>query len=190
MHNRFGSADVVGVVELPKPVTWVLVNGASGSIGTYAVQLAKHFGAHVTGVCGPKNVELVKSLGADEVIDYTCRDFTEIPDSYDVIFDTVGKSSFSRCRGALRENGRYASTTGLANNFLSLWTSLRGGKKVVTGISINKNESLLFVKEMVEAEKLRIVVDRSFPLSQIAEAHRYVDAGHKSGNVVISVREC
>jgi len=165
----------------------VLVNGASGSIGTYAVQLAKHFGAEVIGVCGPKNVELVRSLGADEVIDYTERDFTEDLDAYDVVFDTVGKSSFARSKRALRANGRYVPTTGLGNIFRSLWTSPRGGKKVVAGMSVDKNEALVFIRELIEADELRIVVDRSYPLEQIAEAHRYVETGHKRGNVVISV---
>lgn len=165
----------------------VLVNGASGSIGTYAVQLAKHFGAEVTGVCGPDNVDLVKALGADEVIDYTEQDFTENLDAYDVVFDTVGKSSFARCKAALRENGQYLPTTGLGNIFRSLWTSRGGGKRVVTGMSIDKNAGLAYVKELVEADRLRIVIDRQYPLERVAEAHRYVEKGHKSGNVVISL---
>lgn len=165
----------------------VLVNGASGSIGTYAVQLAKLFGAEVVGVCGPGNVELVKSLGADEVIDYTTRDFTADVDAYDVVFDTVGKSSFARSRQALRAGGKYVPTTGLGNVPLGLWTSLRGGKKVVFGMSVRKNAGLLVVKDLLEDGRLRIVVDRTYPLERIAEAHRYVDSGHKRGNVVIIV---
>ncbi|MGX7824678.1 NAD(P)-dependent alcohol dehydrogenase [Actinokineospora sp. 24-640] len=166
----------------------VLVNGASGSIGTYAVQLAKHFGAEVTGVCGPRNVDLVKSLGADTVVDYTREDFTKHANRYDVIFDTVTKSSFALCRNALTEDGRYIPTTGLGNVFRSLWTSTRR-KKVTTGMSVRKNAGLVFVKELVEAGELRIVVDRSYRLDQAAEAYRYVETGHKSGNVVIAVAD-
>lgn len=165
----------------------VLIIGASGSIGTYAVQLAKYFGAAVTGVCSTKNIELVKSLGADKVIDYTQEDFTRNSETYDIIFDTVGKSSFSQCNGVLKGNGRYLPTTGLKNKFLSLWTSIIGGKQVVSGMSIEKTESLIFLKELIEAEKLQIIIDRCYPLAQIAEAHRYVDTGHKKGNVIITV---
>lgn len=165
----------------------VLVNGASGSIGTYAVQLAKLFGAEVVGVCGPGNVELVESLGADRVIDYTRHDFTQDVDAYDVVFDTVGKSSFRASRRALRAGGRYVPTTGVANVFWGLWTAMRGGKKVVVGMSVRKNAALLAVKELLESGRLRIVVDRTYPLERIAEAHRYVDTGRKRGNVVVTV---
>lgn len=165
----------------------VLIIGASGSIGTFAVQLAKHFGAEVTGVCSSKNIELVKLLGADKVIDYTQEDFTQRHETYDIIFDTVGKSSFSQCKGVLKDNGRYLPTTGLRNNFLSLWTSIIGGKRVVSGMSIEKTASLLFLKALIEAGELQIIIDRRYPLAQIAEAHRYVDTGHKKGNVVITV---
>ncbi|MBB5805852.1 NADPH2:quinone reductase [Saccharothrix ecbatanensis] len=165
----------------------VLVNGASGGIGTYAVQLAKHFGAEVTGVCGPGNVELVRSLGADHVVDYTKEDFTRHADTYDVIFDTVGRSSFPRAKPALKKNGRYLSTDGLVNVFWSLWTSARRGKRVVFGMSVGKNEKLAVIKELIEADELRIVVDREYPFARIAEAHRHVDTGHKKGNVVVTV---
>jgi len=170
-----------------RPGHRVLVNGASGSIGTYAVQLAKHLGAEVIAVCGPSNVDLVKSLGADEVIDYTARDFTADLDSYDVVFDTVTKSSFSKSRHSLRAGGKYLPTTGFTNNFWALWTRLRGGKRVVVGMSVNKRALLSVISSLVEEGKLRVVVDRTYPLAEIAEAHRYVDAGHKRGNVVISV---
>ncbi|WP_027502490.1 NAD(P)-dependent alcohol dehydrogenase [Rhodococcus sp. UNC363MFTsu5.1] len=170
-----------------RPGQRVLVNGASGSIGTYAVQLAKSMGAEVTGVCGPHNLEMVKSLGADEVIDYSGEDFTDAVGAYDIVFDTVGRNSFARCKGSLTENGCYVTTSGLNNVLLSLWTSLRGGRKVVTGMSVRKNETLAHVKELIEADQLRIVIDRCYPLDQIVEAHRYVDTGHKRGNVVISV---
>lgn len=167
----------------------VLINGASGSIGTYAVQLARHFGAEVTGVCSTRNVELVRSLGAEHVIDYTLEDFTQNKDAYDIIFDTVGKSSFSKCKGALKRNGRYLPTTGLVNTFLKLWTSIFDGKKVVSGMSIDKNEALVFLKELIEAGKLQIIIDRTYPLAQMAEAHRYVEKGHKTGNVIITVAD-
>jgi NADPH:quinone reductase-like Zn-dependent oxidoreductase len=165
----------------------ILIIGASGSIGTYAVQLARYFGAEVTGVCSTANIELVKSLGAARVIDYTKEDFTKNGQTYDIIFDTVGKSSFSYSRNSLKANGCYIPTTGLINNFLMLWTSLRGSKKVISGMSIDKHEALITLKELIEADKLKIVVDRCYPLEQIAEAHRYVDKGHKKGNVVITV---
>jgi NADPH2:quinone reductase len=165
----------------------VLVNGASGSVGSYAVQLAKHFGAEVTGVCGPKNLDLVKELGADHVIDHTTDDFTANIGAYDVVFDAVGRSSFPRSKRALRANGCYVPTSGLVNTFWSLWTSIGGGKRVVTGMSIDKNEGLAFVKDLVEADGLRIVIDSTYPLERIADAHRYVETGHKTGNVVITV---
>jgi NADPH2:quinone reductase len=165
----------------------VLINGASGSIGTYAVQLAKHLGAEVIGVCGPRNVELVRSLGADRVIDYTEADFTTSGERYDVIFDTVGKSSFARCRRSLTRTGRYVSTVGLWNNVLALWTAVRGGPTVVTGMSVDKRDSLAYLADLFEANKLTIVVDRRYPLAEIVEAHRHVETGHKRGNVVVTV---
>ena len=165
----------------------VLVIGASGSIGTYAVQLAKHLGAHVTGVCGPGNVELGAFLGADRVIDYTAQDFTEDGEKYDVIFDTLGKSSFRRCKAALTRSGCYVPTTGLPNNVLMLWTALTRGPRVVTGMSVKKNDALAFLTELIEADELTIVIDRTYPLEQIADAHRHVETGHKRGNVVVLV---
>jgi NADPH:quinone reductase-like Zn-dependent oxidoreductase len=168
----------------------VLINGAAGSIGTFAVQLANYFGAEVTGVCGAENLALVKSLGAREVIDYTQEEFTGRADSYDVVFDTVGKSSFSHCKGSLKENGCYLVTVmGLVPIIQTLWTRVMGGKKAIFALSVNKGESLAFLKDLVEDGKLRPVIDRSYPLEQIAEAHRYVDKGHKKGNVVITLRD-
>ncbi len=167
----------------------VLINGASGSIGTYAVQLARYFGAEVTGVCSGANLEMVKSLGADKVIDYTKEDFTQSGETYDIIFDTVGKSSFSRCKGSLKQNGRYLVTNGamLKNYVLTLWTSIVSDKKFIYALSVEKAEALAFLKELIEAGKLRPAIDRCYPWEQIAEAHRYVERGHKKGNVVITI---
>ena len=166
----------------------VLINGASGGIGTFAVQLAKYFGAEVTGVCGTTNLEMVKSLGADKVIDYTIEDFTKSNETYDVIFDTVGKSSFSSCKNSLKKNGIYLVTLASLTILLQmLWTSIIGSKKVKVEGAPAKVESLIFLKELVEAGKLKSVIDRRYPLDQTAEAFRYVEKGHKKGNVVITV---
>ncbi len=166
----------------------VLINGASGSVGTYAVQLAKHLGAEVTGVCSTTNLEMVKSLGADKVIDYTKGDFTQSGQTHDIIFDTVGKSSFPRCKSLLKQRGVYLSTVaGLTLFVQMLWTSMIGSKKAIGGLSIDKVENLIFLKELIEAGKIKSVIDRRYPLEQIAEAHRYVEKGHKKGNVVITV---
>jgi NADPH:quinone reductase-like Zn-dependent oxidoreductase len=165
----------------------VLINGASGSIGTFAVQLARYFGATVTGVCSGKNAELVKSLGADHVIDYTQADFTRNTNSYDIIFDTVGKSSFSSCKNALKPDGCYLPTKGLHNSLLARWTGLVGGKRVISGMSIKKTASLIFLKQLIEAGEIKAVIDRCYPLEQLPDAHRYVEQGHKKGNVVITV---
>jgi NADPH:quinone reductase-like Zn-dependent oxidoreductase len=157
-------------------------------IGTYAVQLAKHYGAEVTGVCSATNLALVKSLGADKVIDYTKEDFTKSGETYDAILDTVGNVSYSRCKSSLKQNGLYLPTPG---GWLAvvqmLWTSIIGGKKVLTGSGSERKEDLIFLKELIEAGKIKPVIDRRFPLEQMAEAHRYVDKGHKKGNVVITV---
>jgi len=172
----------------------VLINGASGSIGTAAVQLAKYFGAEVTGVCSTTNLELVESLGADKVIDYTQEDFTKSGETYDVIFDILGKSSFSRCKSSLKQKGRYLSAAPptLAMILQVLWTSKIGSKKAViafTGLrpSSEKTKDLVILKELIEAGKIKSVIGRRYPLEQTAEAHRYVETGHKKGNVVITV---
>jgi NADPH:quinone reductase-like Zn-dependent oxidoreductase len=166
----------------------VLIYGASGGVGTYAVQLAKCFGAEVTGVCSTTNLELVKSLGADKVIDYTKEDFTKDGKTYDLIYETVGKSSFSRNLCSLKEDGIYlAGSAGLLQTFQIAWTSMRGSKKIVVGPGFGSKEDLIFLKELIEAGKIKPVIDRRYPLEQIEEAHRYADTGHKKGNVVISV---
>ncbi|MFB0533832.1 MAG: NAD(P)-dependent alcohol dehydrogenase [Anaerolineae bacterium] len=168
----------------------VLIYGASGAVGTAAVQLAKYFGAEVTGVCSTTNLELVKSLGADKVIDYTKEDFTKSGETYDVIFDAVGKSSFSRCKSSLKHRGVYLTTVPTLATFPQMfWTSMIGSKKAIFGASSRSwsSEDLIFLKELIEAGKIKSVIDRRYPLEQIAEAHRYVDKGHKKGNVVITV---
>ena len=166
----------------------VLIYGASGSVGTFAVQLAKYFGAEVTGVCGTTNLELVKSLGADKVIDYTEEDFTKSGETYDIIYDTVGKSSFSGGIRSLRERGFYLlGSPGASQMVRGLWTSMISSKKVIFGPAPERKEDLIFLKELIEAGKITSVIDRRYPLEQTAEAHRYVEKGHKKGNVVITV---
>jgi NADPH:quinone reductase-like Zn-dependent oxidoreductase len=170
----------------------ILINGASGSVGTAAVQLATYFGAKVTGVCSTTNLEMVRSLGADKVIDYTQDDFTQSSVTYDIIFDTVvGKTSFAGCKNSLNQNGLYLAVAGgLKELFQMLRTSLIGNKKVIFGggSACERKEYLLFIKDLIEAGKHAAVIDRTYPLEQIAEAHRYVEKGHKKGNVVITVK--
>lgn len=171
----------------------ILVNGASGAVGSAAVQVARHFGGHVTGVCGATNTGLVKSLGADEVIDYTTEDFTRSGRTYDIVFDAVGLSSFSRCRRCLTRDGIYMTTVpGLGIMLQVLQTSLFGSKKARIGFSglrktVEKAKDLLVISELIEAGAIRPVIDKTFPLEQAAEAHRYIDAGHKRGNVVLAL---
>jgi len=166
----------------------VLIYGASGGIGTFAVQLAKYYGAEVTGVCSTTNVEMVKSLGADKVIDYTKEDFTKNGETYDIIFDVVGKTSFSRCKNLLKEKGVYlVNLIELPELVQMLWTLIVGGQKVKGGNAIASMENMIFLKELVEAGQLKSVIDRGYPLEQTAEAFRYVEQGHKKGNVVITV---
>ena len=166
----------------------VLIFGASGGVGTYAVQLAKHFGAEVTGVCSTTKLELVKSLGADKVIDYTKEDFTKNGQTYDIIFDTASKTSVSRSKRSLKKKGFYLfSTFGLPKLVQILWLSMTSSKKVIIGLLKERTEDLIFLKELIEAKKLKSVIDRRYPLEQTAEAHSYVETGHKKGNVVITV---
>ncbi len=166
----------------------VLIYGASGGVGTAAVQLAKYFGAEVTGVCSTTNLEMVKSLGADKVIDYTKEDFTKSGQTYDIIYETVGKSSFSRNMSSLKKKGIYlAGNAGLLQMVQMLWASMIGSKKVIFGPAPERKEDLIFLKGLVEAGKIKPVIDRRYPLEQMAEAHRYVETGHKKGNVVITL---
>jgi NADPH:quinone reductase-like Zn-dependent oxidoreductase len=171
----------------------VLIYGASGSVGAAAVQLAKYYEAKVTGVCSTANLEWVKSLGADQVIDYTQEDFTKNGKTYDIIFDTVGKCSFSACKGSLIAEGIYLSTVPTPVMMLqALWPAKSGSKKVkfvAAGLrpASEKIKDLVFLTELIEAGKIKPVIDRCYPLEQIVEAHRYVEAGHKKGNVVITI---
>jgi NADPH:quinone reductase-like Zn-dependent oxidoreductase len=173
-----------------KNVPKILINGASGSIGTASVQLAKYFGAKITAVCNTSNFELVKSLGADELIDYTKEDFTKTGQLYDVVLDAVGKSSFFKCKKVLKPGGVYFSTElgYLSQNiFLALLTPLFFGKKVRFPIPKDRKEDIIFFRELIEAGKYKAVIDKTYPLDQIVEAHRYVEKGEKTGNVVITI---
>ncbi len=168
----------------------VLIYGASGSLGTSAIQLAKYFGAEVTGVCSTTNAELVKSLGADKVIDYTKEDFTKNGQTYDIIFDTIGKSPFSGCVKSLKQKGIYLRAVHMKLSAIvrGLWTSMTSSRKVIGGVATERKENLNFLKELIETGTLKPVIDRRYPLEQIAEAHKYVDKGHKKGNIAITVQ--
>jgi NADPH:quinone reductase-like Zn-dependent oxidoreductase len=167
----------------------VLINGASGSIGSFAVQLAKYFGAEVTGVCSTKNIELVKSLGADKVVDYTKEDFSGTGDTYDIIFDTVGRSSFTHCRKTLNPKGKYVVTVMTLKSVLqSILTNFGNNKKVIFGMSLNKSDALNYIRALIEEGKLQTIIDRQYQLEELREAHAYVEKGHKRGNVVITVK--
>jgi NADPH:quinone reductase-like Zn-dependent oxidoreductase len=166
----------------------VLVNGASGGVGTAAVQLAKHFGADVTGVCSTTNVELVRSLGASHVIDYTKEDFTQNGETYDVIIDTAGTAPFSRSKSSLKERGRLLMVLGGLPDMLRIpWVSMTSSKKVVAGPAAGRAEDLRFLAGLAEAGEFKPVIDRCYPFEQIAEAHSYVDTGRKKGNVIITL---
>ena len=164
----------------------VLINGASGAVGTAAIQLAKYFGANVTGVCSTANIDLVKSLGADKVIDYTKEDFTKNGETYDVIFDTVNKISFSHSLRSLNKSGvLILGAAGVPEMFQGLWTSMTSTKKVITGVISEKAEDMFFLKGLIDADKMKPVIDRTYSLEQTGVAHAYVEKGHKKGNVAI-----
>ncbi len=165
----------------------LLINGAGGSIGTMAIQLGKYFGAEVTGVDSTAKLDMLRSIGADQVIDYTQEDFTKSGETHDVILDVVGKGSLSGCIGSLKKEGIYVVAGPGLPLLQKLWTSMTSGKKVIAGTSSSRTEDLVFLKELIEAGKMKSVIDRRYPLDQIPEAHRYVDKGHKKGNVVITV---
>jgi NADPH:quinone reductase-like Zn-dependent oxidoreductase len=165
----------------------ILINGAGGSIGTYAVQLAKYYGAEVTAVDSTGKLDMLHSIGADQVVDYTQEDFTKNGQIYDVIFDVVGTMSFSRSEKSIKQNGTYLLANPASQMFRGLWTRMRSSKKVIMETSSGTIVDLIFLRELVEAGKIRTVIDRSYPLEQIVEAHRYVEKGGKLGNVVITV---
>jgi NADPH:quinone reductase-like Zn-dependent oxidoreductase len=171
-----------------EPGQKVLIVGAGGSIGTYTVQLAKHYGAEVTGVDHTVKMDMLRSIGADHVIDYTREDFTKNGQTYDVILDTIGKSPFSRSLRSLRENGTYLNANpGLFGGFRMRWHAKNSSKRVIMWTAGYTVDNLLAVKELIESGTIKPIIDRSYPLEQIAEAHRYVDTGHKKGNVVITM---
>ncbi|MDA4127157.1 MAG: NAD(P)-dependent alcohol dehydrogenase [Thaumarchaeota archaeon] len=171
-----------------KDGTNVLINGAGGSVGTLAIQLAKSFGAEVTGVDSTAKLDVLRSLGADQVIDYTKEDFTRSGETYDVIFDVVGRASFTGCLRSLKQNGFFIlGNPGVSQQIRGLRASRGGGKKVIGGTLAYRSEELLVLKELIEAGKIRSVIDRRYPLEQVADAHRYVDTGQKTGSVVITV---
>ncbi len=166
----------------------ILIYGAAGSIGTFAVQIAKTFGAEVTAVDSTRKLDMLRSIGADHVIDYTQEDFTQNGETYDVVIDVVGKSSFSRSVRSLKQNGRYIlGNPRFSGMIKGLWTSMISSKKVIIALAGYRTEDLVFLKELIEAGKIKSVIDRRYPLEQVAEAHRYVETGQKKGNVVITL---
>lgn len=172
-----------------QPGQKVLIYGASGAVGTAAVQIAKYFGAEVTGVCSTDNLQMVTSLGADQVIDYTQQDFSKSKEQYDIIFDTVGKSPFSGSIKSLQENGYYLRVVhmSLGPVLRGLWISMTSNKKVIGGVAAGKAEDLIFLNKLIEEGQLKPVIDKTYALEQIVEAHRYVEKGHKKGSVIITV---
>lgn len=179
--------NLLGKVKI-QPGQKVLVNGASGGIGSAMVQLAKYYGAEVTGVCGTPRLEYVRALGVDSVIDYNTEDFTQSCKTYDLIIDILGKSSFSRCKKALTPNGKYLlASFKMKPVFQMMWTSLFGSQKVICAFSSESANDLIFVKELAEAGKYKSIVDKVFPMDRAAEAHRYAESGSKKGNVIIAM---
>jgi NADPH:quinone reductase-like Zn-dependent oxidoreductase len=186
----FGGTTALGFLRRAKVRSGerVLINGASGSVGTAAVQLAKHFGAHVTGVCGAANADLVRSLGAERVINYAEEDFTASEETYDVIVDTAGTAPFARSNASLRARGRLLLVLGGLPDMLRIpWVAMTSSKRVIAGPAAVRAEDLRFLAQLAEAGEFEPVIDRRYPFEQIAEAHRYVDTGRKRGNVVITL---
>jgi NADPH:quinone reductase-like Zn-dependent oxidoreductase len=166
----------------------VLINGAGGTIGTFAVQLAKYFGAEVTAVDSTEKLDMLRSIGADQVIDYTQEDFTKSGETYDVILDVISRSSFSGSIKSLKQNGHYLlANPGLLQMVRGRWTAMTSSKRVTVGSASQKTEDLIFLRELIEAGKIKSVIDCRYPLEQTAAAHRYVESGHKTGHVVITV---
>lgn len=166
----------------------VLVNGASGGVGTAVVQLARHFGARVTGVCSTANMNLVRSLGAGHVIDYTKEDFTQTGETYDVIVDAVGTAPFSRCKASLKDNGRLLMVAaGLPEMLRVPWVSMSSSRRMIAGPAAVRTEDLRFLASLAEAGEYKPVIDRCYPFEEIAQAHRYVDTGRKKGNVIVTL---
>jgi len=170
-----------------QPGQRIVIFGASGSLGTAAVQLAKNIGAHVTGVTSTKHVDLVRTLGADEVVDYLREDFTKSGEKYDAIIDAVGKGSFQRARRALKPGGIYIATDGLRNFFWWFWTWRIGDRRLKFAAGRRTKADIVFLKELIEAGKFRAVIDRRYPMEKVVEAHRYVETWHKAGNVVLTI---
>jgi NADPH:quinone reductase-like Zn-dependent oxidoreductase len=184
-----GGLNAIGCLRMAKPREGqrILVYGAAGAIGTAGVQLAKYFGADVTAVCKAKHHGLVRSLGADRVIDYTQEDFTRNGETYDVIFDAVGKLSFLRCRDSLKPGGTFLPTDGPINAIHALWTSRIGNKRVFAPIARSTQADVLLLKELIEAGRFRVVIDRTYTFDDVVAAARYVDTAQKTGNVVLTV---
>ena len=184
-----GALNALGCLRMAGPLEGrrVLVYGAAGAIGSAGVQLAKHFGADVTAVCKARHHDLVRSLGADRLIDYTQEDFTRNGETYDVLFDAVGKLAYLRCRGSLKRGGTFLPTDGLSNAILALWTSRFGSKRVRAPMVRHTTEGVLLLKDLIEAGRFRAVIDRTYPFEQIVEASRYVDTQQKTGNVVLTL---
>ncbi|MFC1936420.1 NAD(P)-dependent alcohol dehydrogenase [Chloroflexota bacterium] len=173
-----------------QPGQKVLINGAGGSIGTFGIQLAKHYGAEVIAVDSAGKLDMMRSIGADHVVDYTQEDFTKMVEMYDVIFDVIGKSPFSRSIKSLRENGYYLIANPRPSKMIrGAWVSSRSSKKVITATSSPTTRDLNTLKELIEQGKIKSVIDRRYPLEQTAEAHRYVETGQKKGNVIITVEQ-
>jgi NADPH:quinone reductase-like Zn-dependent oxidoreductase len=185
----FGGRDSLHFLRLGKihEGQKILINGAGGSIGTFGIQLAKHYGAEVTAVDSTKKLDMLRSIGADHVVDYTQEDFTKNGEVYDVIFDVIGKVSFSRSKKSITPNGTYLLANPISQMVQALWTRMRSSNKVIMATSRPSIADLVFLRELIEEGKLNTVIDRTYPLEQMVEAHRYVEAGGKLGNVVITV---